>query len=181
MSNITKAVAALSVVAGLGVAALPLSSFAATSQVDITAIVDNTIGISVSAPEVEMTVAPNGPVSTKTVDVTVTTNNTCGYTLNIKDSDNETALVRYNDSLVAEGTIPAAAPAKGTSGWGFMGGDLSGSWNAIQTTDQQLVEKTSSTLNGSETTPVTFGVSAATGLANGTYKGGVIFTATANS
>lgn len=105
MSNITKAVAALSVVAGLGVAALPLSSFAATSQVDITAIVDNTIGISVSAPEVEMTVAPNGPVSTKTVDVTVTTNNTRGYTLNIKDSDNETALVRYNDSLVAEGTI----------------------------------------------------------------------------
>lgn len=177
MSNITKAVAALSVVAGLGVAALPLSSFAATSWVDITAIVDNTIGISTSTDEVTVSVTADGPVVTKGVDVTVTTNSTTGYTLGIMDSDTNTALVKTNDNGVADGTIPAGQPAKGTAAWGYQGGTKT-NWTPVTTSNVIFVTTSSSTLNGSETTPVTFGVSAASNTAEGTYKGGVIFTAT---
>lgn len=180
MSNITKAIAALGVVAGLGVAALPLSSYAVESgNVTIKAVVDSAIQIETSTDEVTITtLKPDvNEIRTSSVNVTVTGTGT-NYNLNIKDSDGNTALVGVSGNAAAtSASIAAAVPTGTNSAWAFRGGDsATSSWTAIKTADQAL--RTSASLAENAVTTVEFGVSAASGLADGTYEGGVIFTAT---
>lgn len=187
MSNITKAIAALGVVAGLGVAALPLSSYAVESgPVKVTAVVDSTISITANDTEVNLgTVMPGGPVSTGSTSVTVASTNTSGYTLVVKDADENTGLYTVTDGVVnvAGANIAAGAPAKGTTAWGVRK-DNTSAFQAITPYSGagiELKKTTSSPTVDGETTNVEFGVSVATGFAAGTYEGEVVFVATANS
>lgn len=175
MSKIAKSMAVLGVVAGLGVAALPLGTYAATQSepVTIKAVVDSSIQISTSSKEVVIsTIVPGtSKIYQNSVDVTVETSKP-KYNLNIKDSDNTTDLVSESG-----GKIPAIAPvADGSAnGWGFMGGDVT-SWTAVTTKEQPI--RTNAAIEATDTTTVDFGVSAKD-LADGTYEGAVVFTATA--
>lgn len=177
MSKITKTIAALGVVAGLGVAALPLASYAATTQ-DIT--VEATIGpvLSVGTPTAAtVELAPiNGQTAVEgSSSVTVNTNNLKGFTLNIKDSDSETGLTGTG------GTIAAGTTLNGTvSAWAYKGGDTV-EYTAITTTDVALKKTTAPTVADGETVEITFGVAADEDQAAGTYTGGVTVTAVANA
>lgn len=181
MSKMTKTIAALGVVAGLGVAALPLSSYAAQSQpVTLTAVIDSNISITAEDTEVSVgTVMVGGEVAKASTDVTVTTNSATGYTLQIKDEDANTNMTN-NANLDA--VIPAGSPAKGTSAWGVSVDD-GAEWKAV-TADGIELAKSSTAASEDDlftgTTTVTFGVSAATGQASGTYKDTVVFVATTN-
>ena len=177
MSKIACAMATLGVVAGIGAAAMPLASYAVeSSPVAIKAIVNDTIQISTSTKEVVIsTIKPGAEkIYEGSVDVTVeTTDNQ--YTLNIKDSDNTTALVSENGDQIAAG-----APSNDgeTTGWGWKGGSQS-SYKAITTAEVPVVS--AATIDKTATTTVTFGISAGEEVENGTYVGGVVFTATSSN
>lgn len=188
MSNVTKAIAVLGVVAGLGVAALPLSSYAAETQpVKVTAVVDNTISVAANDNEINLgTVMPNGPVSTASTSVTVATTNETGYTLVVKDSDENTGLYKSNAdgslNMTAGKFIPAGAPAKGTTAWGVRKDNTAAfqGVTAYSGAGIELNKTTSSATTAGDTVNAEFGVSVNTGFENGTYEGAVVFVATVN-
>ena len=202
MSKMSKAIAVLGVVAGLGVAALPLSTYAAGSSatknaqvqvqvegaiaIDIvtpTASEDDTTGVTLTGALLDLqTIKVNGDPAVGTMGVRVATNNATGYTLTVKAA---TATGMVGSGNAQGFTIPAnAAVTKGTAGWAFKGGDITAN-TAISTTGSTL-KSTSAAPTGtqvdgkaSETTDVTFTVAADSTTHEGTYTGTVVFTATA--
>lgn len=141
MSKIQTFIAGLSIVAGLGVSALPLTSYAAESVEGVTTIrvtLEPVISMTLTSTSpghatttkttdsegnstgtdnvVAMTILPNSTdlTSMKTV-ASVTTNSPDGYTLTVKDYDTDNALRITGTS----NTIPAQdnAPAAPTAGW----------------------------------------------------------------
>ena len=177
MSKITKTIAALGVVAGLGVAALPLASYAATTQ---NIAVQAEIGemLSVDTPTVAtVELAPTNGAAAKesSSSVTVNTNHRTGFTLNIKDSDSDTGLTGTG------GTIAAGTVLDGTvSAWAYKGGDKA-TFTAITATDVALKTTAAPTTADGETVEITFAVAADEDQAAGTYTGGVTVTAVANA
>lgn len=185
MSKITSAIAALGVVAGLGVAALPLSTYAQTSgPVTVKAEVNSSISVEYEGePEVNFgTLLNDSDVVTRKGQVTVKTTNENGYTLTVRDTDADNALTKTGaDGLVAAAKIDAGTPAKNTTAWGIAGGDLTG-WNAVpaSTANGLEVKKVSTKLtDGTDTVDLTFGISIGT-LEDGVYSTDIVFTAVAN-
>lgn len=199
MSKITSAMAALGVVAGLGVAALPMATYAQQSgPVTIQAEVNSSIAVSAADELVDLgTINSGTPIHEKSTVVTVTGTGGFLYTLKVEDTDSVTDLVKVDGdgSYIASPTdaqkIPANANlAKGTSGWAFKGGDLT-AWTAMAASGAPVTVVNAGTLAAptddgdtalkSNQTEVTFGVSAGSGLDNGTYKDQVVFTVVARS
>lgn len=204
MSKMSKAIAALGVVAGLGVAALPLSTYAASKNAQVQVTVDGAISINLVDPSDEGkatnttsgatftpatglldfgTIKINGDPVEGVMGVQVATNNATGYTLNIKAASTTDMVGSGN----AEGfVIPAnASLAATTAGWAYKGGEIT-TLTAITTEGAQL-KNTTSALTGTEvdgkkteTTDVTFSVSADGSTHDGVYVGTVVFTAAAN-
>lgn len=206
MSKIAKSMAILGVVAGLGVAALPLSSYAADGSAksgDVTVRVEVNSSLAVASSESDInlgTINVGTPVREGTTDVSVTTTSVPKYYLYIQDKDDNNALTLTDaDGAILSGataaqkifavgekfTLPAdgsteqtAAVVKGSTGWGFKGG-LVGDFTAVPTNGSApaaIVEDGSFT-DGAASTTVTFGVSAGAGLDDGIYKDTVVFIA----
>lgn len=190
MSKMTKTIAALGVVAGLGVAALPLSSYAATQQMDVSANVLGSIAVSTSVDGEAGAkgtlslgdVTPGSAVVTKPVTVTVSTNSAAGYDLILNDAAADASLINTEE---ADQKIPTSTSVvKGQTAWGVRGGDLgTTTWHAVPTSEEDglsLKNKAPGALEGgSDATTVTFGVSVAEGAVSaGTYTSTVVFTAT---
>lgn len=184
MSKTIMAAAALSVVAGLGVAALPLSSYAAdlntaSENIDVIVNIDDTISMTVDNNAVEMNLTPGGEAVEKSVKVSVTTNNATGYELYIRDSDDETGLVNETGNIIAAGTTLSGA----SSAWAYR---VTGDWKAITTNNAVIKTVTNPTgtttgdqLDANIDTVVNFGAYAKSGEQSGTYRGGVTLTAVA--
>ena len=173
MSKVTKTIAALGVVAGLGVAALPLASYAANpTPVNLTASLDDSLSLSVTETELAFELENGGAVVTDETAATVTTNNGKGYDLNIKAASGDGALT----STVGSYTIPAGPAAQGTSAWGYNtdGGDT---YTAVTATDVSIASSTAPTPTAGTTTNITIGVSADATQEAGTYKGSFVLTA----
>lgn len=188
MSKIAKSIAVLGVVAGLGVAALPLSSYAAESApVTISAIVDSSIAVTAGKDTVDLgTIAAGTGIATQTVSVTVS-GSVSKYNLGIVDKDADASLkwtgLADGQETAGDGTeeaIPATADlATATKGWAFRKGE-SGAWTAVPAsgaTAAPIVPGGNLTTAG-VTTDITFGVKADGTLKNGIYQDQVIFTAT---
>ena len=81
MSKVTKTIAALGVVAGLGVAALPLASYAADTQnIAVEAEIGSTISVETpTAATVELAPTYGAAATTGSSSVTVKTNNLNGF------------------------------------------------------------------------------------------------------
>lgn len=187
MSKMSKAIAALGVVAGLGVAALPLSSYAVgdTATTTAQAIVGDSIVITVHDATVIMNnVMANQEAKEASTDIMVQTNNVAGYQVQIKDSDTETALKITDGSGTASG-IAAGIPTKGTNAWGFKASTTSGNVNvgsssayrAVSSGNQILAEGTTASAKDGDTITLTFGVTVDTTIAAGTYSDEVTLTA----
>lgn len=184
MSKITKTIAALGVVAGLGVAALPLASYAADDSLDtaitVTASLGDAISIESSASSInKMTLTAGGPVvASNQLDITVVTNATNGYTVSIEDGDENTALVGTGSNRE---TINAGDPDQNKSAWGYKFGEtIEGidSYTAITTELKQVAEKNAKTNDSGDVYKLGFGASAAASLTPDTYTGSVTLTAT---
>lgn len=197
MSKMTKTIAALGVVAGLGVAALPLSSYATIVSDGTTVTAQAIIGeaISVTADATDDTVkienvTANQEAATGSTVLTIQTNNTNGYNVTIKDSDAVTALT--TDGADADNGIPASnALTKGTKGWGFKtststeGVTVSAAaqaYRAIETGTQTIASRASgASVTDGDKIDLTFGVVVDSSIAAGTYSDDVVITATTNS
>lgn len=193
MSKMSRAIAVLGVVAGLGVAALPMSTYAsntASKSAKVQVEVGGGISIALENPtdgsfDVDTNtldlgeVKINGAPVSGVINVKVSTNDPAGYSLTIKSQSTETAMTSDNGS-----SIPAGEAAQGTSAWSFSGGDIT-NLTAIKATDQVLKANGATTDGDSdastpadEVTPVTFAVSADASQPEGVYTGNVTFTAT---
>lgn len=183
MSKSTKIIAALGVVAGLGVAALPLSTYAATDSKDVTFSVE--VGESISLAVDNATVATTTALaagqaltSGLTTTATVITNAAGGYTLTIADKDADTNLVGTTDTNATIAT--GASLTAGTEAWAVKGGNLT-DWTAmVASTDTALVlaDTNTATAAAGENTPIDFGVSTAATTKADTYTDVVTLTAT---
>lgn len=192
MSKSIGVLVALGVVGGLGVAALPLSTYAdgtpKSEDVGITLTLDDELQISVDKSTTDK-VDLSGEDHTGDATVTVKTNNTKGYNLGIKGSaaTNATALTsttNANDVIAAAaGTISNPAALDTTkSEWGYRLATWETGKFAGVTGKNDVIKTTSApTTSAGDATVVTFGVSIADGQAAGTYEGQVTFTATNNA
>lgn len=190
MSKMSKAIAALGVVAGLGVAALPLSSYAvagktATATTTAQAIVGDSIAISVVDGTVTISnVTANQDPKSASTEVTVTTNNLAGYKVTIEDTDGVTAM--KNTDTNSSATIAAKIPAKGQTGWGFKASSeaanvdttASASYRALGSDAMDLATKNAASSNTGDVITLTFGVSVNNAVPAGTYTNEVTLTAT---
>ncbi len=204
MSKMSKAIAVLGVVAGLGVAALPLSSYAAdepysqSTSADVQVGVSGAISIEVDNGATDADAAKNlvdlgqiklnGDIVSKGLKVTVKTNagvqSDVAYSLTMTTESANNALMNENGI-----ELPAGVPQQGTSAWGYAVGtsltdattDLTG-WAAVPGKGSTPAELKANgnvpSATHSEDTFVHFGATASTGQKEGIYKGTVVFTAT---
>lgn len=162
MSKMSKAVAVLGVVAGLGVAAMPLSTYAATSVTSspatiIKAEVKRSLAIAVEDTEGAALVNDtldlgelmvNGAANTKDMNVLVYSNSdTQKFNLSIapagKTADGTAIVDMQNTDQTnhPSAVIPAAATfGNGTAGWGFKVGDAT-DWTKLEATGNTLVSE----------------------------------------
>ena len=110
--------ASVGVVAGLGIAALPLASYAAdpvSETINVTATVGSTISLDVTENAIALSPIGGGVIATDTTDATVSTNALGGYKLTAeKVSDGN---LTSGDYTIATG-VPTDTP-KSTAPWYF--------------------------------------------------------------
>lgn len=185
MSKITSAMAVLGVVAGLGVAALPLSSYAQeTGPVTVKVEVNNNLAIASNTSEIDFGTL-NAASDVQSQSATINVSGTVEYNLFVQDTDGDPNmnLLKADKTFDTTKNIPASATlVKGTSAWGIKGGDLT-AWNALPSTGTLKIASGDLTADGVTDidTVVDFGISIGSGLDNGTYQNDVIFTALENN
>lgn len=206
MSKTTNALVALGVVAGLGAAALPLSSYAANDKTNrdvpveltiepilqIATSNDNESEGAVTVDKVELTTAnatDGAEYASTGFNVNVKTNNSKGYTISMMGTDGKTDLISGTDKIET-GSLVA-----GTSAWAFKvtpaesgagaGASTQTAWTNIPDASTVIYTGTQEkggidSTNGINT-PITFGATVASTQAAGTYTGSVTFTAAAQN
>ncbi len=179
MTKSSKIIAALGVIAGIGVASLPIGTFAADSgsaDVNVKLTVSDTIAIGVDEADCTATATAND-YKTCVNTVTYATNTASGATLAIKDKDTATSLVGSGtadgDTLTA-GTFTVNQVGEGK--WGYTGGTKT-SITAI--TASAVTISTSSSATSTEV-PVTFHFSTKATQKPGLYTDVVTYTAQTN-
>lgn len=181
MKKSTKVMVALGVVAGLGVAALPLgSSFAACAEgatgcaegnVTLTAKVGTAYGISATAPAL-LEVTPNASnATTQSADITASANG--NYSITAKStaltiSGTETTIPPVSGSNAVDGT---------NSAWGISTSATGGTDDAfVDVVSGSKTIASGSSITNANAISVTYGVSAAASQANGQYTAEVTYT-----
>lgn len=193
MSKIAKTIAVFGVVAGLGVAALPLSSYATdgtthttdSGPVRVSATVDNSISITTDTSEVNFgSISADDGVKVKSVAVTVAAQGGDGtYELKARTVNGSGAMTPNGQDTgqEANGKIPALTGGSfaEVAGWGVGindGGDTT--WQGLNSTAKTLKSGTNGNAEGGDLTNVLFGVQVDSSTSEGTYYTDVVFTAT---
>lgn len=196
MSKSTKIIAALGVVAGIGVAALPLSTFAAANtSVTFTVNIDDQLSLSAdSGQSVLATTMTANQVNNDTLksSLKVSTNNPKGYKLTVADADADTALVHTTSPTVKIPALSATGDlASGTAGWGIQVNEAypgtavsTTQWTPmVKNNETAIVVRNSGALSSAvsnQETIVKYGVATAAGQASGSYSDTISYTATVN-
>lgn len=200
MSKMTKTVAALGVVAGLGVAMLPMGAFAAPvhngpsstdevyENVQFQAQVAENIEISATNLTVDGGDANSKKNATGSTTVKIVTNNADGYTASIAANTGEvkdsSGVVTTQGTADMVGTntsnkIPGGVTvSQGTSAWGYKIGTISDITPASKT-PAQFANTTAASANGGDEYTLEFAASVSASQAADTYTGQVVLTATA--
>ena len=136
MSKYTKIVATLGVITGLGIASLPLATFAAPIPLDGSVpssqnvVVQLTVGdaVAVAVDSNNVNAGNVSPNQTKNVSTTVSyaTNHNTGMTLTVKDLDEDTDMTAGLSGSPVAGTNVISAGTNGnvagTGNWSIKGG-----------------------------------------------------------
>ena len=184
MSKIACAMATLGVVAGLGVAAMPLASYAEDSgNVLVSATVNSNIQISTNTSEVNFGTLKTGDFASRPLTVTVTTSGGTGYTLSARTAEPDGAMTSSkSDTIPAIKAVSNAFDADGTNGgWGIAtaNGAEAQKWYGLNSNNTIINTAETGSATG-DLTSVLFGIEIGSGTADGTYTANVTFTATAN-
>lgn len=207
MSKVSTTLAALGVVAGLGVAALPLSTYAidpVAKDSTINAEVKETLTMTMSSTDdatagstIDLGVLEaDGAIESADLTVKVKTSNKGGYNITLADKDGDNALTSGSD------TIEAGTPAVGKSAWGFKMGAITTADGATQSaaavsdyiavpvntapvtivnSDKPTKVDATTPANNGDTAVITFGASASSAQAAGKYSDVITVTAAANA
>jgi len=183
----------------LSVLALPTAAGAATTSTTINSAISSVISVFTSNGTVTANVTPTG-AGAQTIasdTITVSTNDTLGYTLQIADADATTTMVSGANSLAASTGTQASPIAQVVNTWGYRVDSLGG-FGAGPTSGQNSAAigaikfagmpansspntiKTTATTASNDTTTVWYGVAANTTQPTGTYSDTVTYTCTAN-
>jgi hypothetical protein len=186
-------------IVAVGILLTPVIASAATATTTISSQVSSVISLSTSGT-VNINVTPAGAgVQTIANDtVTVSTNDTAGYTLQLGETSSGTTLLSGSNTIAASTgtqTTPIVETA-GTWGYrvdgigGFGSGPTSGASNAaisgsikfagVAASGSPNTIKTTSTTATNDTLSVWYGVAVDTSQPSGTYTNSVTYTATAN-
>jgi len=177
----TKLLAAAGIVAGLSVAALPLTSYAA-ENVNINVTVGTGLQFSVDANTVSIANIASGDIDeTMTTTATVSTNNPTGYKITVIDADTNNALTSGTGSSAY--TIPALTGTlkAGTAGWGIKGGTQTNYAAVPASNGTPLTLNTVNEPKDHQATTFHYGVATSPTQHSGTYTDTIIFTATTNN
>ena len=204
MVNSKKVIAGLGVVAGLGVAMLPLTSYAETTGTQtVRATVEEVLAITVEnnksiAADNDNAVAmdQNDLDTTLLHTINVTGNIYNGYTLNLKANDSadlrlvtsaaSAASKTYSDSVKIPALTTPGALEAGTAGWGYKFSDTttfsSENWTGVTTAGADIKNFTNTdhaAFNNNHY--VSYGIATDDDQGAGTYETTVTYTVTANS
>lgn len=185
------------VAAVLAVAAVPLSASAVTTNTVINASVGSTISISsVSPVSINLSPGSSPVVSSASDTVSVSTNNTTGYTLTLANNDTNRDLVSAGADTIAPSAGTAAAPVVlADNTWGFAiagtpfdttytaenNNDSSTSlWAGVPSSASPVQIKNHGTTASGDTTTVWYGVRVDASQPTGTYTDTVTYSATTN-
>lgn len=131
-----------------------------------------------------LSILPNA-IGSMTSTVTVYTNNDSGYTLSLKDADDNTNLTKIysGETPATPATIAAvASPSAGTgAGWNVAGGTGAFASGAAITTSIQTVKTTATKTTGGDATTMTYNVATAADQETGVYTDTITYTATTNN
>jgi hypothetical protein len=132
-------------------------------------------------------------VSSASDIISVSTNNTAGYTLTLADSDATTNLVSGGNNITATSGTTTTPAALGTNKWGFalpgtpfdttytaenQSTSSTSKWAAVPATGSPFQLKSTATTAAGDTTTVWYGVKVDATQATGTYTDSVTYTAT---
>lgn len=170
---------------------------AASSNTVITATIGSTISMSSSgAVAINVTPAVGGAQTSASDTVSVSTNNTTGYTLTLADSDATTTLVNGANSIAASAATQAASAVLANNTWGYhvdgVGnmatggavetnvGSSSIKYAGVPATGAANTIKATAAVAVSDATTFWYAVKADTSKPNGNYIDTVTYTATTN-
>lgn len=183
-----------------GLLLVPLTVSAATDSEEtvINANLDSVITVTTNTPvNIGLTPTGVGVMSSANDTVTVSTNDTGGFTLTLEDSDADTNLVQGGDTIPASAGTQAAPVTLVNNTWGYrvdgIGGFGAGpttqetnvatttfDWAGVPANGAPNTIKTTATTATDDETDVWYGVAADTSNPSGTYTDTVTYTATTN-
>ena len=190
MSKYTKIVATLGVITGLGIASLPLATFAAPIPLDgsvpssqnvvVQLTVGDAVAVAVDSNNVNAdNVSPN---QTKNVSTTVSyaTNHNTGMTLTVKDLDEDTDMTAGLSGSPVAGTNVISAGTNGnvagTGNWSIKGGLLTSPTAMVKQSQTALkIQESNAPVN--TTVNVDYDFSTGASQLPGTYQDTIVYTA----
>lgn len=182
------------------IAFLPVVVSAASTSANtvINASINAVISMTTSTPiTVSLTPTPAGVVSSSSDAVSVSTNNSIGYTLTLEDVDSNTNLVNGGNNITAHAGTQASPTALANNTWGYRvvgvggfgagaysgesnNGSSSSTWAGVPVSGSPNTLKSTSSTATNDITTVWYGVRVNTSLPSGTYTDTVTYTATTN-
>jgi hypothetical protein len=171
-----------------------------TATTTISSVIGAGINLLTTSGTVNIDAVPNGSgVQTIASDtVTVSTNDSAGYTLTLGETSATTTLTSGSNTIAATSGTQTTPTALTANSWGYrvdgVGGfgagpttsvsnaAISGTvkFAAVAASGSPNTLKTTATTASNDTTTVWYGVAVNTTAASGTYTNGVTYTATAN-
>jgi hypothetical protein len=183
-------------IAGVVLSPVIASAASQTGATTINATIGSVISMTTSGT-VALAVTPvsGGSATSASDTVSVSTNNTLGYTLTLADSDATTSLGNGGNTIPAGAGTFAAPAALANNTWGYRvdgagtfgvgptsaqtnQANLSGTWAGVPATGSPNTLKSTSSTATNDTTTVWYGVKADTTNPNGVYTDSVTYTAT---
>lgn len=189
MSKYAKIVATLGVITGLGIASLPLASFAApiplvdgtpkTTNVKVQLTVGDAVAIAIDSNDANAGNAAPNQTKSATSTISYATNKATGMILSVKDQDISTDMTAGHTGTVAGTDVIAAGTQGAVAGqgqWSIKGGLFSADTAMVKFNETALkIAESSAPINTDVT--VTYNISTGASQLPGTYEDTIIYTA----
>ena len=183
MTKYAKIMATFGVLAGLGVASLPLATFAANnSETTVKVTVQEGISIANDNATADAGNKTPGEAGSATSNLTAATNNAAGLKITVKDKDEDPSL--RSASFTAPTTpvagvdfIPTGVSGAGT--WSLKGGELVNETAMVKNSETALVVK-NTTGPSTEAVAMTYRIVPGAAQRQGIYEDVIVYTVTKN-
>ena len=189
MSKYSKIVATLGVITGLGIASLPLASFAApiplvdgtpkTTNVKVQLTVGDAVAIAIDSNDANAGNAAPNQTKSATSTISYATNKATGMILSVKDQDISTDMTAGHTGTVAGTDVIAGGTQGAVAGqgqWSIKGGLFSADTAMVKFNETALkIAESSAPINTDVT--VTYNISTGASQLPGTYEDTIIYTA----